>query len=104
MNNDLSDLVISCTKGEFTDMVINAFKSANSELHPPKQAEHQGGAEYATRKEVSQTFKISLPTLNRLSKDGTLTAYRIGGRVLYRKDEMNNALTAIPNLKYRRAQ
>ena len=86
------------------ELVINAFESVVSRLNPPKQPENPKGAEYVTRKEVAETFKFSLVTLNRLTKAGTLTAYRIGGRVLYRKDDLNKALTAIPNLKYRRAK
>ena len=66
--------------------------------------ENQSDNEYSTRKEVSESLKLSLVTLNRLTSDGTLKAYRIGGRVLYKKDEIRNALTAIPNLKYRRAK
>jgi len=66
--------------------------------------ENQTNSEYSTRKEVSESLKLSLVTLNRLTSDGTLKAYRIGGRVLYKKDEIRNALTAIPNLKYRRAK
>lgn len=54
-----------------------------------------------TRKETAQKLGISLITLNRRTNDGTLTSYNIGGRVLYREDELENALTE-NRKKYRR--
>ena len=69
-----------------------------------EKSENQTESEYATRKEASETLKLSLVTLNRLTNDGTLKAYRIGGRVLYKKDEIRKSLTAVPSLKYRRAK
>lgn len=103
MQNNLSDLVISCTIDQFSDLVFNACEKVVSKLNTAKTTEKRTDeAEYATRKEVAGAFKISLPTLNRLTKDGTLTAYRLGGRVLYKKAETNKALTEIPNFKHRR--
>lgn len=57
---------------------------------------------YLTRKEVATRLKISLPTLNQLTKTGVLAAYRIGGRVLYKEQEVVNSLTKILTHKYKR--
>lgn len=59
---------------------------------------------YITRKEVSQKLRISLPTLNTLTKSGVLQSYRIGKRVLYRPKEVQEALTSIVTTKYRRKE
>ena len=57
--------------------------------------------EYLTRKETANKLHISLVTLNRLTNDGTLQSFKIGGRVLYKTDGVNNAISE--NLKkYRR--
>ena len=64
---------------------------------PPANTENK----YLTRKETAQKLGISLITLNRRTNDGTLTSYNIGGRVLYREDELENALTE-NRKKYRR--
>ena len=58
---------------------------------------------YLTRKEVATKLHISLPTLNEYTKSGKLKAYRINGRVLYRNDEIESALTSVEPLKYRRS-
>jgi len=57
--------------------------------------------EYLTRKETAKKLHISLVTLNRLTNDGTLKSYRIGGRVLFKTQEINQALTEVYK-KYRR--
>ena len=58
--------------------------------------------QYATREEVSERLRISLPTLNSLTKEETITGYRIGRRVLYKWDEIEAALQNIASAKYKR--
>ncbi|MEI2738122.1 MAG: helix-turn-helix domain-containing protein [Chitinophagaceae bacterium] len=48
---------------------------------------------YLTRREVAQMLDISLPTLNDWSKSGLLRSYKIGNRVLYRMNEIEEAIT-----------
>lgn len=59
-------------------------------------------ATYLNRFEVAELLRISLPTLANWTKEGTLQAYRIGKRVLYRVDEVNSSLQKVRNLKYKR--
>ncbi|MFC2119195.1 helix-turn-helix domain-containing protein [Bacteroidota bacterium] len=66
------------------------------------QSQHQAEITYKTRKEVSELLKISLPTLNEYTKKGKLKGYRIGGRVLYRTDDIENSIKEIETLKYKR--
>ena len=58
---------------------------------------------YLTKKEAAAKLRLSLPTLGRLTADGSLQGYRIGRRVLYRADEIDQALTQIDSLKYKRS-
>ncbi len=48
-----------------------------------------------TREETAQLLSISLPTLWNWTKKNILTAYGIGGRVYYKKDEVINSLIQI---------
>ncbi len=57
---------------------------------------------YGTRKEVAKELKISLPTLTEHTQSGNLKGYRIGGRVLYKWDEVFESLELIKSLKYKR--
>jgi excisionase family DNA binding protein len=67
----------------------------------PKNEPESNG--YLTRQETSKLLRISLPTLNELTKKGVLKGYRIGSRVLYRHSEVENSLSEIQTQKYRRA-
>jgi len=64
--------------------------------------EENTSKQYATRKEVSGRLRISLPTLNTLTKQGTIKSYRIGRRVLYKWDEVEKILFEITSTKYKR--
>lgn len=48
-----------------------------------------------SRKETAKFLRISLPTLHDWTKHGMIKAYRIGNRVLYKQDDIENALTQI---------
>lgn len=61
--------------------------------HKPAQKTEPKEPKLLTRKEAARKLGISLVTLNRRTNEGTLTSYNIGGRVLYREDELENALT-----------
>ena len=93
----MKGIIIPLTEEEFQEHLASAIEKALKNL-VPKKAE----IEYLTRKETSQRLHISLPTLNEYTKSGKLKAYRISGRVLYRKDDINSALTEVQPLKYRR--
>jgi excisionase family DNA binding protein len=45
-----------------------------------------------TRKETADKFKISLVTLNDWTRRGKIKSYTIGGRVLYKEQELDQAL------------
>ncbi|MBA4408282.1 MAG: hypothetical protein C0397_02525 [Odoribacter sp.] len=48
--------------------------------------------QYATRHEVSEALHITIGTLDRLIKNQEIKAYRIGGRILFRWSEVDQAL------------
>ena len=50
---------------------------------------------YLSRQEVKQMLGINLTTLNNWTKKGILTAYGIGGRVYYKRNEVENAIQPI---------
>lgn len=59
--------------------------------------------ELLSRKETAKTLCISLPTLNQWTKDGVITAYRIGNRVLYKIEDIKSALKEIKAPNFKRA-
>jgi excisionase family DNA binding protein len=55
-----------------------------------------------TRNEVADMLSITLVTLSKLTKNGTLKARKIGGRVLYPADAIDTIVTSRTNVKYLR--
>ena len=58
--------------------------------------------EYITREQAAKLSHISKPTLNNLTKEGKLIAYRIGSRVLYKLIDVEASLSLIVTTKYKR--
>lgn len=56
----------------------------------PKQA-----PQYYTRKEVAKMFNVDLSTIHNWTVKGVLTAYQIGGRVLYKANDIENAIVEL---------
>ena len=48
-----------------------------------------------SRAEVSKMLNVSFVTLNKWNKDGKLKAVGIGGRVLYRQEDIDNAIVEL---------
>lgn len=67
-----------------------------------KQQKTQPVSDYVTRQEVCSILKITLPTLNHYSKEGFLTSYKIGSRVLYKKSEINEAIETLAQFKFKK--
>lgn len=57
---------------------------------------------YYTRKETADLLHITLPTLARLTKDGLITSKRVGSRILYEADAIDEAVKKQVIFKYRR--
>jgi excisionase family DNA binding protein len=81
---------ISVTPEQLQNPIIEGVKNQleSLKLHfEPKQPRT-----YLSRIEVSKTLNVSLVTLNKWNKSGKLKAVGIGGRVLYRQEDLDNAI------------
>ena len=52
---------------------------------------------YLTRQEVAKLLSVDLSTVHNLSVKGTLQKYQIGGRVLYKRKEVESAIVKLEN-------
>jgi excisionase family DNA binding protein len=57
---------------------------------------------YLSRAEVSRLLKISLPTLHDWTKQEWLQSYKIGNRVLYKREEVELALEKVKSNKHKK--
>jgi len=55
-----------------------------------------------TRKQVCTLLNITAPTLNIWSRNGTITAYKIGTRVRFKETEVLKTLQRVKQVKFNR--
>ena len=72
------------TKDELKGIISNSIQEVIKKSSVKEKKEE----ELLTRDEASNLLKINLSTLWRWTKDGKLSAYGIGNRVFYKKDEL----------------
>jgi excisionase family DNA binding protein len=86
------------TLTELADQITAKVKVELQELVRVPNTQDQ----YLTRKETAKLLKVSLTTLNTWSKKGIIQAYQIEGKILYKRAEIENALSIVKNLKFKR--
>lgn len=72
---------------------INALIAQVQELSrniQPKESD-----EYLTRQDVAKLCKVSISTVSNWKNDGVITAYGMGGRVYYKRSEIDKAMIKI---------
>ncbi len=53
--------------------------------------------EYLTRQEAAELLRVDLSTIHNWTKRNILTSYGIGGRVYYKKEEIDRAFIKLNN-------
>ena len=82
--------IISVNPEELKNAIIQEVKNEFDELKLHLQPQQQ--TKYLTRLEVCELLNVSLVTLHTWNKNGKLKAFGIGGRVLYRYEDIENAI------------
>lgn len=62
-----------------------------------QQIQNNLNNKYLTRKEIAKMFKVSKNTVYNWDREGILNTYQIGGRVLYKLEEVEDALVKLKN-------
>ena len=83
------------------DFMDSIGKLIDSKLNQVKPKDNKQ-TKFISRDEVCRLLRISLPTLNDWSKLGRLQSYKIGNRVLYKQEEVENSLHQVSSLKFKR--
>ena len=72
-------------------VIEEALEKKINSLSTPKENE----LKLLTRKDTAKLLCISLPTLHDWTKNGVVKAHRIGNRVLYKLEEVKEALLQV---------
>lgn len=73
-------------------LIENATGKAIKEYSLSLQKEQEKQSEYLTRKQTAEKLHLSLGTLDQYVKKGLITSYKIGHRVLFKSEDINDSL------------
>lgn len=89
--------IITIEVSEIEKIVFDSIRKAFKFLPINQEKESH---EMLSRIDTAKKLNVSLPTLNSWTKEGIIAGYRIGHRVYYKLEDINNALVKIKTLKY----
>lgn len=84
---------------EFSDAVAARV----SFIMDGQNAQQKSNPKYYTRRELRDLIRLSYPTIDKYTDDGILKGQRIGNRILYSRESVDEALQNVSRLKYKRA-
>ncbi len=93
--NEQTIQILNVTRQELVDIIKEGVKlelnRQRSMGNPLNRLTITGeDTEYLTRIEVSKVLNVTVQTLNNWRREGVLNPIKIGGRVLYRKEDVYN--------------
>ena len=91
-------LVVGTHINDLLERIEQIIDKRLSSLSPQKEKQ----SEYISRKEVAQLLKVTLPTLHEYTKLGWLQSYKIGNRVLYKREEVELSLNQVLFQKHKK--
>lgn len=81
---------IQVTPEQLQNAILEGVKTQIQDLKQHFQPKEP--KEYLTRQEVAEMLKIDLSSVHNWTKKGILTSYQIGGRVYYKRIELENSI------------
>jgi len=81
---------IQITPEQLQEEIIKGVKTELEQLK--KDFQPKQPSEYLTRNEVAEMLKIDLSSVHNWTKKGKLKAYGIGGRVYYKREEIEKSI------------
>jgi hypothetical protein len=85
-----SVIIEGMTKQEFLSAIAEGVKKEIEQLK--KDFQPKKPTEYLTRIEVAEMLSIDLSSVHNWTKKGILQSYQIGGRVYYKRSEVESAI------------
>lgn len=94
-------ILISLAYDQLESLIDNAVGKAIKEYSTQLQ-KVEDKPDFLTRKQTADKLHLSLGTLDQYVKSGLITSYKIGHRVLFKSNEINDSLfQSIQNQKFK---
>ena len=87
-----SSILIQITAEQLTELTNSSIKTHLSEALAPLS---QTQTALLSKKEAKQLLGVTMNTLDKHIKNGTIPAYGLGARLMFKKDEVLASLTRI---------
>lgn len=84
--NSTQQAIIMSFFTPFVDVIVDRVSEKVLSITAKKEPK------FYTRKEVAEILHVTLPTLARITKDGLLISKRVGSRILYEADAIDEAV------------
>lgn len=84
---------IGTSPNQLVDLIDQKVQSQIDELK--KNFQPKDPTKYLTRNEVSEMLQVDLSTVHNWTKKGKIKSYGIGGRVYYKRSEIENAIVEL---------
>lgn len=84
---------VGTTPKQLQEMISDDVKRQLEEIK--KHLQPKEPTKFITRQEVADMLSVDISTVHNLTTKGILQKYQIGGRVLYKRQEVENAVTKI---------
>lgn len=85
--------MIQVTPEELQKQISKSIKDYIDELI--ESIQDKVSDEYLTRKETAQLLKVDLSTIHNWTKEKKIESYGLGGRVYYKRSEIENSLVEL---------
>lgn len=86
---------IGTSPKQLQELISNDVKTQLEELK--KHFQPKEPKKYITRAEVSKMLSVDISTVHNLTKRNVLEKYQIGGRILFLRSEVENAIVKLEN-------
>ena len=96
----MDNIILHSTPVSDFKLMIGEIVREQLETYIPKKEPQEQF--YLSRSEAAAKLRITLSTLDKYAKAGIIQSYRIGGRIKYKSNELEKALEAVKNAKYKR--
>ena len=85
-------VLISLPLSQLETLIDNCVSKAIRQNSIELKEERENSTKYLTRKETANKLHLSLTTLDSYVKNGIIPCHKIGHRVLFKLDEVNESL------------
>lgn len=86
---------VQVTPEQLQNAIIEGVKTQLQDLK--RHFEPKSPSVYLTRLEVAEMLQINISSVHNYTKRKILTAWQIGGRVYYKRDEVEKAIVKLEN-------